>query len=239
MQMRSRRWVGALTSIVAGAAAANAADLAVKAPPPVAPVYLSDWAGFYIGAHAGYGWGGTSFDGGRTWLDAKPQGGLGGVQLGYNWQFGQVVAGVEGDISGADIEQSSVTTGHIVSLATGQTFPLSRDVKFDELSTARARLGYVVFPGVLAYGTAGGAWGHSTATFSGGPFFVPTSTDGFGWSAGAGVEYKLLPHVLLRAEYLHYGFNSFTYDRGSAVVPRTVSGSTDIDVARAGVSYKF
>jgi outer membrane immunogenic protein len=237
MRIKSWRCISALTSIIAGAGAASAADLPVKAPPPVAPVYLSDWAGFYIGAHAGYGWGSTSFDGGRTWLNAKPKGGLGGVQLGYNWQFGQVVAGVEGDISGADLEQSSVTTGHIM-LPAGPV-PLSRDVKFDELATARARLGYVVWPGVLAYGTAGGAWGHSTATFSGGPVFAPTSADGFGWSAGAGVEYKLMPHVLLRAEYLHYGFNSFTYDRGSAVAPRTVGGSTDIDVARAGVSYKF
>jgi outer membrane immunogenic protein len=176
----------------------------------------------------------------RTALDAKPQGGLGGVQAGYNWQFGQVVAGVEGDFSWADIKQLSVTSGILTNLQTGAQFPVAREVKFDDLATVRARLGYVIFPGVLAYATAGGAWGHSSGTFwaVGGSFSDTSTPDGFGWTAGAGIEYKLTEHVLLRGEYLHYGFSAFSYDRPH-INPRTVSGATDIDVARAGPSYKF
>lgn len=162
----------------------------------------------------------------------------GAALAGYNWQFGQIVAGVEGDFSWADINESSVTSGTSLVPAIGQQFPLSREVKFDELATARARLGYAIFPGVLAYATGGGTWGHSNATFSGGPVFASSSADGWGWSAGAGVEYKLMDHLLLRAEYLHYGFNSFSYNR-SNIDPHTVSGTTDIDVARAGLSYRF
>jgi len=238
--MRIADWgsVAVFAAAVVGASIASAADLAVKAPVYKAPpVILSDWAGFYLGVHGSYGWGSTTFDG-RPWLDAKPQGGLGGVQAGYNWQFGQVVAGVEGDFSWADIKESSVTSGILANLQTGVQFPLSREVKFDELATARARLGYAIFPGILAYATGGGAWGHSDATFSGGPVFASSSADGWGWSAGAGVEYKLTDHLLLRAEYLHYGFSSFNYNR-SNIVPHTVTGTTDIDVARAGLSYKF
>jgi len=238
--MRIAVWgsVGVFASAVAGVSIAGAADLAVKpvykAPPPA---ILSDWAGFYLGVHGGYGFGSTTFDG-RSWLNAKPHGGLGGVQTGYNWQFGQVVAGVEGDFSWADIDQSSVTNHLLTVPALGQRFPLSREVKFDDLATARARLGYAILPGVLAYATGGGAWGHSDATFSGGPISASPSTDGWGWTAGAGVEYKLTAHVLLRAEYLHYGFSSFSYNRPN-ISPNTVSGTTDIDVARAGLSYKF
>jgi outer membrane immunogenic protein len=222
-------------SVALGAGIAGAADLAVKAPvykaPP--PVILSDWAGFYVGVHGGYGWGSTSF-GPPGRLSAKPAGGLGGGQVGYNWQFGQVVAGVEGDFSGADIQASG--PGGILRFANGQTSPLSQTMKFDELATARARLGYVVFPGVLAYATGGGAWGHSNATFNSG--FASANADGWGWTAGAGVEYKLMEHLLLRVEYLHYGFDSFSYNRAN-IIPHTANATTNIDVARAGLSYKF
>jgi outer membrane immunogenic protein len=237
MRIAGRGSVVLFASVVMGASIAGAADLGVKTPaykaPP--PVILSDWAGFYLGVHGGYGWGDTKFDW-ATWNNSKPQGGLGGVQTGYNWQFGQVVAGVEGDFSWADIQASGV--GGVLRFANGQTFPESHTMKFDELATARARLGYVVFPGVLAYATGGGAWGHSNATFSGGPTFASASADGWGWTAGAGAEYKLMEHLLLRAEYLHYGFDSFSYNRAN-INPNTIKATTNIDVVRAGLSYKF
>lgn len=237
--MRTVAWSGVcLLAAVAGANIAGAADLArppvYKAPPPAV---VSDWAGFYLGVHGGYGWGSTTFDG-RPWLDAKPQGGVAGGQVGYNWQFGQVVVGAEGDFSWADINETSVVNHSLVNFATGQAFPESRGVKFDDLATARARLGYAIFPAVLAYATGGGAWGHSDASFSGGQVFADPKADGWGWTAGAGVEYKLTDHVLLRSEYLHYGFGAFNYNRPN-ITPNTVTGTTDIDVVRAGMSYKF
>jgi outer membrane immunogenic protein len=112
-------------------------------------------------------------------------------------------------------------------------------VKFDELATARARLGYLVLPSLLAYGTGGLAWGHSemSGTASEGSTSVTQTADAnsFGWAAGAGLEYKLFEHVLLRAEYLHYDFAKATYSFGST----SVNASTSIDVARGGISYKF
>lgn len=217
----------------------RSSSLLLKTPAEALPADWSDWAGFYLGVHAAYGWGVTAFAG-RPGLDAKPQGGLGGVQGGYNWQFGQVVAGVESDFSWADIKQSSVTSNVLTILQTGAQLPLAREVKFDDLATVRARFGCVVFPGVLTYATAGGAWGHSSGTFwaVGGSFADTWTPDGFGWAAGAGIEYKLTKHLLLRGEYLHYGFNSFSYDRAH-IDPVTISGATNIDIARAGMSYKF
>jgi outer membrane immunogenic protein len=158
---------------------------------------------------------------------------------GYNWQYGSMVGGLEVDFDGADIKQSSVTSGvTTVPALNNQAFLLSRQFKIDELATARARLGYVILPSLLAYGTAGAAWGYSSADFSGGPVFASTNADLFGWAAGAGLEYKLMEHLLMRAEYLHYDFAKASYDRAN-IVPHTVNATTQVDVARAGLSYKF
>src|SRR5215470_17400977 len=106
--MGTKFWcgIGLLASVVAGAGSAAAADLAVKAPPPgLAPAYLSDWAGFYIGINGGGGWAETKFDF-DTAFNAKPTGGLVGGHAGYNWQYGSVVAGVEVDFDGADLKKT-------------------------------------------------------------------------------------------------------------------------------------
>jgi outer membrane immunogenic protein len=216
--MGTKFWygIGVLASIAAATGAASAADLAVKAPPrvPVAPVYLSDWAGFYIGINGGYGWGETKFDV-FTLNDAKPKGGLFGGHAGYNWQYGSVVAGLEADFDGADLKATDAG---------------GFQHKTNELASTRARLGYTVFPGLLAYGTAGAGWGHTEITGAGLTF---GAVNQFGWVAGAGLEYKLVEHVLLRAEYLHYDFAK----TGPALVGDSVAET--VNVVRGGLSYKF
>ncbi len=209
--MRTKLWsgIGVLASVVAGVAAANAADLAVKAPvykaPP--PVIVSDWAGFYIGINGGGGWGESKDNAG---FSLKTSGGLIGGQAGYNWQYGPVVTGVEVDFDGADIDKTVTGGGKL---------------KIDELATARARLGYLVLPNLLAYGTAGAAWGNYEVTPNSGGAF---GSNQFGWSAGAGLEYKLWGPLTARAEYLHYDF------------ARDNKGvTTTVDTVRGGLSYKF
>src|SRR5262245_26781205 len=102
----------ALTCVLAGSA--MAADLPLKAP---VPRVVSDWTGFYIGIHGGYGWarpGISDFD-----LNAdspvdlhapRLRGAVFGGHAGYNWQWGQRgVAGLEIDYSAADIKETQVT----------------------------------------------------------------------------------------------------------------------------------
>lgn len=236
--MRSNFWQGisALAAVIAGGGVAGAADLAVTAPFYKAPpVILSDWSGFYIGVHGGYGWGDMSFDPSSGFgPDARPKGGVFGGQAGYNWQYGSVVAGLEVDFSGADISESGVTVpGHggvcVAPCNNPPPPPATRDVKFDGLASARARLGYSLLPNLLAYGTAGPGLGHSTVAVTQGGISDASSAVDFGWVAGGGLEYKLWEHVLVRAEYLHYDFL-----RDSS----TNSPST-VDVVRGGLSYKF
>ena len=222
--MRSKFWcgIGLLALITAGTGSAGAADLGKPVyKAPVAPVYLSDWAGFYIGVNGGYGWGETSFVFSPA-DNAKPRGGLVGGHAGYNWQYGSVVGGLEADFDGADINKTDA-------------FGLQQ--KTNELASVRARLGYVFFPSLLAYGTGGAGWGHTTLTDTSGTLTgtVPgnsAAVNQFGWVAGAGLEYKLVDHILLRGEYLHYDFGKTTFP-GFDNVKETV------DVVRGGLSYKF
>ena len=213
MGMKLWYGIGLLASIAAGAGSAAAADLAVKAPPPgLAPAYLSDWAGFYIGIHGGGGWADIKFDDDPA-FNSKPSGGLFGGHAGYNWQYGSVVAGLEVDFDGADIKQ------------TVSPFGVSTEEKIDQLASARARVGYVFFPNLLAYGTAGAGWGHFHASSA---VLGSLNSNEFGWTAGAVLEYKLVEHILVRAEYLHY---DFAKDDNNA--------KNTVDVIRGGLSYKF
>lgn len=221
--MRANLWgrVSVLASIVASAAAANAADLAVKAPPYKAPppVILSDWAGFYIGANGGGGWSSNKFDFNPA-LNTKATGGVYGGQVGYNWQFGSVVAGVEGDFDGASLSKTDAGRN---------------SQKTDELATARARLGYVLVPNLLAYGTGGYGYGHETFTTANG---VTTHGNENGWVAGGGLEYKVWGPLLARAEYLHYGLGPTNVQVQGAVMPNDRIRNS-LDVVRGGLSYKF
>jgi outer membrane immunogenic protein len=244
--MSGKVWgcLGLFAAVVASAGAAGAADLAVRAPVYKAPpVILSDWAGFYLGVHGGYGWGDTKFDSPFTNFSAKPKGGVFGGHAGYNWQYGSVVTGLEVDYSGADLSDSGVVKSRVWD-GGEDSVTYSRKVKFDELATARARLGYIVLPNLLAYGTAGLGWGHSEvdetrSRFDGG---ITTVTSGssaanqFGWVAGGGLEYKVWGNFIARAEYLHYDFGKTTYSFPDFA---TKDAKTSVDVARAGLSYKF
>ena len=97
--MKQRFLAGCL--VVAAFAApvgAQAADLSLaplyKAPPAqYSPAY--NWSGFYLGLNGGGGWGDLHWQGiGHTNLSGGQVGGT----AGYNWQFGQAVLGLEGDL---------------------------------------------------------------------------------------------------------------------------------------------
>ena len=149
----------ALSSVVA-ASAAGAADLPPQFKAPLPPPYL--WTGFYVGANVGGGWFNAS-------NGISGSGLVGGGQLGYNFQTGNWVWGVEADISGA---------GANGNLPGGASF------NADLMSTLTGRFGYS-WDRWLVYGKAGVGWVDvSTAV----PAFSGTSTGG---AFGVGAEYAL------------------------------------------------
>jgi outer membrane immunogenic protein len=260
---------GLLAFAAAGAGSAMAADIAARPvgpPPAVAPAFISDWSGFYLGINGGGGWAHTDYEFGINETLGPPgfapfsfpaaippnqssSGGIFGFQFGHNWQWGPIVGGLELDFDGADIKGTST----FFQPALGAPFfnsagMLTNEVRIDELASTRGRLGYLIFPNWLLYGTAGIGWGHIRQTTSEATtltsFLTQTSdTDQFGWVVGAGLEWKFAPNWLLRGEWLHYDFGR--HDNSGLFTEFTMTGvdpsnsRTTVDIARAALSYKF
>jgi outer membrane immunogenic protein len=243
LRFRQVAMVGA--ALFAGAAGnALAADLPAPAPypPPQAPAtYVPvappfSWTGFYIGANAGYAWsnvssgsvggaiGGVPFAGPFT---ASGNGFLGGGQLGYNWQTGSVVFGIEGDFQG--------TSGS--GTVTAVTDAINATAKNPWFGTARGRIGYA-FDRVMVYATGGLVYGDATlnGTAGVGPTPFSTSTTYYTWTAGAGIEAAIYGPLSAKVEYLYAGSPSSV-----PAIPNvtSVSGTASTSVVRAGLNYHF
>src|ERR1700704_5763093 len=106
--------------VALGSASALAAHLPPRGMHAKAPAMAAatNWSGLYIGGNVGYGWGNNStdfsflptpvvFEVNNASLRARSTGVLGGAQLGYNWQIGSLVTGVEADIQGSGIKGSA------------------------------------------------------------------------------------------------------------------------------------
>lgn len=231
-----------LSTIALAPLAANAADLYRNSPPPSAYVppaaYVDQniWSGFYVGLNGGYGWGngdntiGYNGSGGDTSARAQPQGGFGGGQIGYNFQSGPVVYGVETDFQGGDLsDRVSGTT------AFGNSFTSKENI--DWFGTARGRLGYA-FGHVLVYGTGGLAYGNVRESAGYAGDWLGNNSTQVGWVAGGGIEYKISPAWSVKGEYQYIDLGSEKLtDAANAVT--TNSLDTSFQTVRFGVNYRF
>ena len=219
----------AVAALTLGALPATAADLSnrpvYKAPVQVPVVY--NWTGFYVGVSGGGGWGSSehTFPGG-THGPFDTSGGLVGGTVGYNWQAGNLVLGLEGDYSWADIK--GTTAGFPTPCIGGLC---GTDLR--SLGTARGRVGYA-WDNVLLYGTGGFAWGNVHAFETG---FDAGSTTATGWTVGGGLEYGFAPNWSAKVEYLHVDLGSDVLYGTGFGVPHTVD--TSADIVRAGINYRF
>jgi outer membrane immunogenic protein len=211
-----------LLAIAAGAA--QAADLPPRYGAPYkAPVYYSpvyNWTGVYVGINGGGGWGRSQWDG----IDRFDiSGGLIGGTVGYNWQFGQVVIGAEGDIDWSGIRGTTSTL-----CAPGC------ETRNSWLATVRGRLGYA-FDRFLPYVTGGLAAGNIQATVPGLP---GGSIGNAGWTVGAGIEAGLVANVSLKAEYLYVDLGNFNcgFNCGLAANGNV---SFNANIFRLGANVRF
>ncbi|HKA71511.1 MAG TPA: outer membrane protein, partial [Xanthobacteraceae bacterium] len=196
------------------AAAADLGRMPAKAPPIAAPVPVQNWTGLYVGGNAGYSWGRTDVDynlGGfptfSTTLD--PNSFIGGGQIGYNWQLGTMVLGIEGDLAWRHGTDSATFTsgnafGDFASFSTEQNW----------VGTVRPRVGFATH-NWLIYGTGGVAFGgfkHAYAETRPGVVSraAADSDTKAGWTAGGGVEYAFTNQWSLGVEYLYTDFGSTT-----------------------------
>jgi outer membrane immunogenic protein len=143
--------------VMATTVASSAADLAMKAP--IAPVSAWSWTGFYVGGNVGGGVASSHFDDPCFFCSsATPTAGFftGGGQVGYNYQFGSGLVGVEADVNGNSNFKSSVIGGDDSTAARVRS-------NIDVSGTIRARAGLVV-GNAMVYATGGAAWANVDQT---------------------------------------------------------------------------
>jgi outer membrane immunogenic protein len=196
-------------AIAMTASTAMAADMqrpAYYAPGPAPVTGAFSWVGPYAGLNVGYGWGEVTHN------PTNPSGVFGGGQLGYNWQNGQFVYGVETDLQLSDMDD------------TAGGFEFSNRW----WGSTRGRAGYA-WNSFLFYATLGLAYGDVKAQTAG---LSETKTH-LGWTAGAGVEVALNRAWSAKVEYLYMDLGDKNY---------TLTGTSNgfwSNMLRLGVNYHF
>jgi outer membrane immunogenic protein len=224
--------IGAL-ALAAMTIPTSAADIPRPAPPPVvAPPVVYNWTGFYIGGNVGGKW--ADHDGdifldnvvGFTPLGLVGFGNggngsegafVGGGQIGFNWQTGSWVFGVEGDFQGTSLERTFVCCGPLAPafFVPGDTISVQNDWQ----ASIRGRIGYA-WDRFMVYGTGGVAFTNIEATVNlPGLLFASASDTLTGWTAGGGIEFGLWDNWSLGVEYRFSSFDASDFALGNVVTP--------------------
>lgn len=218
-----------------------------------------DWTGFYVGAHLGGGLSLTDMKdpfGPSLYGDTlRPAGPVAGGQIGYNWQFGRNLLGLEADASWADLFATNTCFAY-------SGFYVSANCRSETsaLGTLAARFGWLVGPDAetLLYGKAGAAWrrGEIDATTNGDAGFPATRTSGtrWGWMLGAGIERALSSRWSMSAEYdyLSFGDTGLSTPIGAfqpvpgpdpntltTVASTATDGAQDAHLFKIGLNYRL
>jgi outer membrane immunogenic protein len=264
---------------LAVSSSAQAADMPTEMPVKAAPIDPPwSWTGLYVGGNVGYSWGKSDTDvayatspggvpivppaGSITGASTNLDGAIAGGQIGYNWQNGNWVGGIEADLQWSGQSGSSnylcagtVTGGvclpgltFLPAGATGSALSLGQKLQW--FDTLRGRLGFTPAPKWLVYATGGLAVGGidtnaALASFT--PVGVATlatasnSSTKAGWTVGVGVEALLSGHWTGKIEYLYmdYGTVSGSVINTPAGIMANYSSRITDNVLRAGLNYHF
>jgi outer membrane immunogenic protein len=207
----------------------------------------SDWSGFYVGGHLGCAWAG------QTWTNTNNaiigglgdtatfdnDGWIGGAQLGYNWQFGRWVVGLEGTYSNGNSKDETAGQDGIFA------YRLSADIS--HIITATARLGYAFDNRFMGYVKAGFA----SAEIEAGSFLTngaqsasgSSSSRHNGYALGAGIEYMATNNIVLGLDYTFINLEDKEYSFACGAVcvtaPRANVDPDDIHMLTGRISFKF
>ena len=194
---------------------------------------------------------------------------VGGAQVGFNYQWhNKFIIGFETDIQGTTMSGGSTGYGPFGGASstsiynvytntwTGRQSGLgatSVTAGISYLGTARGRVGYLITPSLLAYGTGGLAYGGAWANVSNNnvtdtvisarssnpnslPYSDLPASQGFigrgaantlliGYSAGGGLEWMFMPNWSLKSEAIYYNLGNINV-KTTAVAPSSVGPST-------------
>lgn len=219
--------------------AASAADLpSTKAPPMVPVIALYSWAGFYGGLNLGGGWVNDDVVGinvGGVFTgnigNAKGSGVVFGGQLGYNWQSGPWVYGIEADLQWSGINDRFTTLAGAPPLA----YPANTRTDIDWFGTARLRLGYS-FDRTLLYVTGGLAVvdvNYRITDLAG--VVIRDGATGFSWTVGGGVEHAFTNNWSAKLEYLYVDAGKERLATGAF----STQATQGFHLGRVGINYRW
>lgn len=187
--------------------------------------------------------------------DMSSLGLTGGAQIGYNWQSGRIVYGVEADFAALRFNETATASGTFPSPFLGTQYSVTNKTSLNWVSTVRGRLGVTVTPDILLYVTGGAAFSRiqvsgaysdnaTNLAFPGGSGSASSSAVKTGWVIGGGTEWALDRRWSVKAEYLYTKFGSL-----SAAVPLTntpaftqttsSTGDVSLHLIRIGFNYRF
>ncbi|MGP9812373.1 outer membrane protein [Rhodopseudomonas sp. NSM] len=202
--------MAAATVLAATGSTAQAADMGYyRSQTPYTvnqPLNAFSWAGPYLGGNLGYAFGNVTNN------ITNPSGFSGGVQGGYNWQSGNIVFGLEGDIQFSTAEDTFAP------------------YKFSNpwFGTARGRVGYAMND-ILLYATGGLAFGQLKGEY----LLSSESHTSAGWTVGAGAEFAFAPKLSAKVEYLYGSLSTDNF-----FITGTPNGY-NFGLIRAGINYHF
>lgn len=235
--MKIRYLIAASAAALLAASSAQAADVvANQEPAPVVAAPAFSWTGFYGGAQIGGSWSDTDlkghFLGSKQGFSPDPSGFIGGIYAGYNYDLGNnIVIGIDTDWVWGDMDESDSRT-----LASGTK--IEGKLKEKWAGSTRARVGYAVdrwmpyIAGGVAYAKVDS---HFRAKSALGTIGYSDSDTLTGWTIGAGFDYAMTDHIILRAEYRYTDFGDDDY--GNKNIKYNVDYKTND--FRVGVAYKF
>jgi outer membrane immunogenic protein len=270
------------------ASSAFAADLPTKKGPPPAPTIVMapySWAGFYVGVNGGYAdptaklgvsagapWGGASPDPDWNANANGPgvaaagthniglHGFIGGATAGYNYQFNNVVLGVEADADYMNLNGSYATPKYTAFAGLPSQYWANGSASVDSLFTIRARAG-LAFDRLLLFVTGGVAFTNEKFSQSIGytnpteVITLPPTFTGNGYNRGSasttavtgafggGLEYAFDNHWSLKGEYLYVPLKSLDFTSVSTVDSTYTihhhESLSALNVFRVGLNYRF
>ncbi len=237
----------AFVALTAGQAmAADVLPVAYGAPPP--PIYVYNWTGFYVGGQLGGGWNTTNWFedfttsgsggfAGPGFLDGtvNASGVLAGGQIGFDYQLGWAVWGLQAEGSWANITGNAGCFGEVVGTTQSCTQSVSA------LGTITGRVG-ASYNNFLFYFSTGAAWQHEQlqnicAAGCAPPPVFSVSGLAWGWTIGVGLEYAFARDWSAFLQYNYMGFGTRDLSFGGGLFSENIS--ENVNIVKVGVNYRF
>ena len=220
------------------AVSANAADLPTR---PLSTrrhrrIASYNWTGLYLGINGGGAWGREDWldnvgAGGGVSEKFRPNGGVFGGQVGFRWQWNQLVLGIEGTWDWAGLHDTLAPGG------------ATEEFKITSFYTATGQIGWAAWDRFLVYVKGGWAGAATKADVNLGGDIASNSQTVSGWTVGGGVDYAIWQNVIVGVEYDHFEFNydPFTAPGSSRGAPWIVTNTSHVAVDQvvARLNYKF